>query len=117
MPAKPKPVKEHKQKRVNKERERKVLEKRLEALVRHIVYWRDSCVWVERDMDGVKCRGVIQWGHFLTRHNAPALKYDLGNSYCQCASHNLIHDKNDMMMVNWFMQTFGNEALNILINQ
>ncbi len=111
-PLQPKPKKE---KSVNR---RKVLEGQLEAIVKMIVFWRDSSQCVLQMIDGGRCRGRVVWGHFVPRARSKYLKYDLA-TFCQCDGHNLIHDSRktgggDPIFGLWFGETFGLAALHAI---
>ena len=114
MVAKPKPTKQPKKKRITSKSTRTMLEKRLEQLCREIVFWRDGSQCVERNIDGGRCRGVIQWGHLIPRQQSGWLKYDIGNTFCQCAGHNFLHDKGAQTYQVWYTQTFGAESFRML---
>lgn len=114
MPAKPKPNKQPKKKRTTSKSTRKELEIKLEKLCREIVFWRDGSQCVERNIDGGRCRGVIQWGHLIPRQQSHWLKYDIGNTFCQCAGHNFLHDKGAQTYQVWYTQTFGAGAFKML---
>jgi hypothetical protein len=97
---------------------RKQLEQQLEAIVKLIVFWRDGAQCVERDIDGGRCGGKLNWGHFIPRSRSKYLKYDLA-TFVQCDSHNLIHDSRktgggDPIFGLWFTRTFGIDALEAL---
>ena len=114
MPSKPKPPKRVKGKRRAMPR-RKQLEQQLEAVVKLIVFWRDAQACVLADIDGGRCRGDIQWGHFIPRKSSKYLKFDLA-TFSQCRGHNFLHDKNDPIFGIWFGKTFGlaaQEALSV----
>jgi len=104
----PKPTKADrpKKRKVSKPR-RKILEAQLEDICRQLVFWRDGSQCIERDIDGVRCGGGIQWGHYIPRQQSKWLKYDLGNTFCQCRNHNNLHDKGAQTMAAWFGLKFG----------
>ena len=107
---KPKPTKAGREKKHKAAKpRRKILEMQLEAMVKQIVFWRDGSECVERGIDGGRCNSVLQWGHFIPRHQSRHLKYDLA-TFCQCGSHNYLHDKGAQTMGVWFTQTFGATA-------
>lgn len=114
MIGKPKPTKQPKAKRTTTKSTRTMLEKRLEELCREIVFWRDGSQCVEREIDGGRCRGPIQWGHFIPRQQSAWLKYSIGNTFCQCAGHNLLHDKGAQTFQSWYAMTFGADALRFI---
>lgn len=114
MPAAPKPPRPPKGKKPSKPR-RKILEAQLEAIVKQIVFWRDGSECVLRYIDGGRCGGKMNWGHFIPRSRSGWLKYDLA-TFVQCDSHNLIHDSRktgggDPIFGLWFSKTFGLPAL------
>ena len=101
MPAAPKPVRENK---------KNILEQ-LDDVTRRLVFWRDECRCVEVFMDGGRCFGSIQWGHFIPRQQSKFLKYSLSNTFCQCQTHNYLHDKGAQTMGAWYGLKFGEAAL------
>lgn len=88
---------------------RKVILGQIEAIVRQIVFWRDGMQCVEVEIDGVRCGGSLQWGHFIARQQSGWLKYDLA-TFCQCRNHNNLHDKGAQTMHVWFVEKFGTGA-------
>jgi hypothetical protein len=114
---KPKPEKRVKKKRTFSKPRRKVLEGQLEAICKLIVFWRDGAVCVERGIDGVRCGGGLQWGHYIPRKQSSWLKYHLGNTFAQCRNHNNLHDKGSQTMAAWFGKTFGAKAQLALENE
>ena len=114
----PKPVRERKPRKAKVIPRRKQLEQQLEAIVKLIVFWRDGCQCVEHEIDGGRCGGKLNWGHFIPRSRSKYLKYDLA-TFVQCDSHNLIHDSRktgggDPIFGLSFVQTFGVAALEAL---
>lgn len=111
----PKPMKDdrEKKKKISLPR-RKILEAQLEAIVKAIVFWRDGGQCILRDIDGVMCRGKMDWGHFIPRNKSKFLKYDLA-TFVQCDGHNFIHDSKkaggDPIFGLWISKTFGINAL------
>jgi len=105
----PKPVRERKHKAKVMPR-RKQLAQQIEDIVRLIVFWRDGSECIEKELDGVRCGGCLQWGHYIPRQQSRWLKYDLGNSFPQCRNHNNLHDKGAQTMGVWFGATFGTPA-------
>ena len=115
MIAKPKPTKADRTRKPKKSKPRRqVLESQLEAICKQIVFWRDGCQCVESDIDGARCGNGIQWGHFIPRKQSNWLKYDLGNTFCQCGSHNYLHDKGAVTMSAWFAEMFGPRAIKVI---
>lgn len=110
-PPRPKPTKADRKRKTKAARPaRKILEKQLEDICRRIVFWRDGMECVEKELDGVRCNEVIQWGHYTPRQQSRWLKYDLGNTFAQCGSHNNLHDKGAQTMGVWFALKFGAET-------
>ncbi len=104
-----------KPKKVPVAKRKKILEAQLEAIVKQIVHWRDASTCVLVNIDGGRCGGKVNWGHFIPRARSKYLKYDLA-TFIQCDSHNLIHDSKktgggDPIFGLWFTETFGIEAL------
>lgn len=108
--SKPKPTRVKKAKCAKGPRpgSRKDLEVRLEALIRQIVWWRDGSQCVERFVDGGRCSGGIQWGHFTPRKQSRWLKLTI-QSFCQCRNHNGLHDKGSQTMANAINHLLGPE--------
>ena len=104
---KPKPAKKPKVKRITAPKRRKLLETELEALMRELVWWRDGGECVLKSMDGGRCGGPIQWGHLIARQKSPYLKFALGNSFCQCKTHNGLEHWGDPIFGIWYDKTFG----------
>jgi hypothetical protein len=69
----------------------------LEALIRAIVMRRDGNRCIEADIDGNRCGGAMQWGHFVPRSRSAWLSLTLA-TFRQCSNHNLLHRYNDPMM-------------------
>jgi len=107
---KPKPVREPKAKKLTAPKRRKLLEKEVEALMRELVWWRDGSRCVLAEIDGKKCGNGIQWGHFIPRSRSAYMVYILGNSFCQCGNHNLMHKHEDPVFGVWYSGTFGQAA-------
>lgn len=112
---KPKPAPMQGKRRKQSKPRRKILEAQIEAMVKQIVFWRDGGECVERNVDGGRCGGKMNWGHFIPRSRSKYLKYDLA-TFVQCDNHNLIHDSKrtgggDPIFGLWFAKTFGLEAL------
>lgn len=113
---KPKPLKgEREPKHKPSKPRRNILEAQLETIVKMIVFWRDAGQCVLADIDGVRCRGKSNWGHFVPRARSKYLKYDLA-TFVQCDGHNLIHDSKktgggDPIFGLWFAKTFGVDTL------
>lgn len=105
----PKPEKQKKTRRTAKSR-RKILEGQLEAIIKEIVFWRDGQQCVEKEIDGARCGNGLQWGHYVPRKQSAWLKYSLV-TFCQCGSHNYLHDKGAQTMATWFAMTFGTLAM------
>lgn len=89
----PKPLRAPKKRRS----ERKQLEAELEAIIRELVWWRDSGECIEKAIDGARCGGSLQWGHFIPRRQSRWMKFTLA-TFVQCANHNLLHDKGSPTM-------------------
>lgn len=85
----------------------KILEAQLEAICKLIVFWRDASQCVERHIDGGRCGGGIQWGHYIPRNQSNRLKYELGNTHAQCRDHNMLHLRGAQTMGVWFASYFG----------
>jgi len=108
---KPKPTKADRPKKTPRPKNRrKILESQLEDICKAIVFWRDGAECVERFIDGNRCGGGIQWGHYIPRQQSGWLKYEIGNTFCQCRNHNNLHDKGSQTMAAWFGGVFGVNA-------
>lgn len=77
---------------------RKDLERRLEDAIRELVFWRDGNTCIEHAIDGCRCGGGPQWGHFVPRKQSRWLKLMYYNTWVQCRDHNGLHDKGDQTM-------------------
>src|SRR5688500_10099227 len=87
---------------------RKDLEKQLEAMVKLIIFWRDGLECVQKEQDGIRCGGNgLGWGHYIAQKQSDWLRYDLGNVFVQCSSHNKLDYHGDKTYGLWFDQTFG----------
>ncbi len=87
----------------------------LDRLCQLITTWRDGCKCVLEDVDGVHCGSVSQWGHVIPQNNGAFLVYELSNSFRQCDSHNLIHDKrNPDLYFSWYASKWGHKAKDML---
>lgn len=109
------PILPPKPKKVPVAKRKKILEAQLEAIVKQIVHWRDASTCVLANIDGGRCGGKVNWGHFIPRARSKYLKYDLA-TFIQCDNHNMIHDSKktgggDPIFGLWFTETFGIEAL------
>jgi len=104
----PKPAREKKQRKATPRR--KVLEGQLEAIVKMIVFWRDSQMCVQQATDGARCGNGLTWGHYIAQKQSAWLRYDLGNSFCQCGNHNLLDFHGDKSYATWYTATFGQVA-------
>jgi len=97
MRPKPKPARAPKGKRKKPKSERKLLEAELEAVIRELVWWRDGGKCIEADIDGARCGGPLQWGHYVTRHESRWMKLTIA-SFVQCRNHNGLHHHNSQTM-------------------
>jgi hypothetical protein len=82
----------------------------LEALIRAIVMRRDGNRCIEADIDGGRCGGAMQWGHFVPRSRSAWLSLTLA-TFRQCSNHNLLHRYNDPMMAAAVVKLLGPEWL------
>lgn len=119
----PKPTRESrpKPKKIPVAKRRKILEAQLEAIVKQIVHWRDASTCVLVNIDGGRCRGKVNWGHFIPRNKSKYLKYDLA-TFIQCDGHNMMHDSKktgggDPIFGLWVAKNFGVEGLEALSEQ
>lgn len=87
---------------------RKQLEAELETIIRQIVWWRDGGECVEKEVDGARCGGVIQWGHYTPRRQSAWLKFTLA-TFCQCRNHNGLHDRGSQTMAYAIANLLGKE--------
>ena len=114
---KPKPEKQKKTKRVPVEKQRKRLEKQIEGIVKLIIFWRDGQQCVQRNADGARCGNGLMWGHYIAQKQSHWLKYDLGNVFVQCGSHNYLDFHGDKSYGVWFISTFGVDAAQAMENE
>lgn len=89
---------------------RTILEKQIEAIAKLIVFWRDGSECIERHIDGRRCGGGIQYGHYIPRAQSSWMKWNLGNTHAQCRNHNNLHDKGAQTMSAWFGNVLGNDV-------
>lgn len=109
--SKPKPQKQLKErKRIGKAPVRpgtkQDVAQELEALIRKIVTWRDGNKCIEADIDGARCGGSMQWGHYVTRSRSAWLSMTLA-TFRQCGNHNLLHKLQDPMMAAAVVKLLG----------
>lgn len=109
MTAKPKPTKQKRTRKFSKSR-RAILEKQLEAIVKLLIFWRDGQECVQTRQDGGRCGNGLMWGHYISQKQSHYLKFDLGNVFVQCGSHNNLDFRGDKSYSLWFIQTFGTQA-------
>jgi len=87
----------------------------LDRLCQLITEWRDGCKCVLEESDGVRCGNVSQWGHVIPQNSGSFLVYELSNSFRQCNSHNMIHDKrNPDIYFSWYAAKWGHKAKDML---
>lgn len=102
----PKPARENKD----------IVLKQLEDICRRLAFWRDGGICIEQEIDGGRCGGAIQWGHFIPRQQSKYLKYSLSNTFCQCSNHNGLHHHGAQTMGAWYSAKFGEQA-HVLIDK
>jgi hypothetical protein len=107
---KPKPTKQKKTKRVPIEKQRKKLEKQIEAVLKLIIFWRDGQQCVMNGIDGGRCGNGLMWNHFIAQKQSSFLRLDLGNVFCGCGNHNLLDFHGDKTLSIWFIKMFGIET-------
>lgn len=95
-------------------RKTKTSNRAYEDACRRLVFWRDGGECVLRSFDGGHCDGVIQWGHLIPRSASAVLKFSIANTFCQCASHNLLHRYNPSIFFSWYAFRFGPDVLYLL---
>jgi hypothetical protein len=108
------PILPPKPKKVPVAKQRKKLCKQLEAIVKEIIFWRDSQVCVQAATDGHRCGNGLMWGHYIAQKQSAWLRYELGNVFVQCGSHNQLDYRGDKSYSTWFMETFGVAAAKAL---
>lgn len=115
--AKPKPKKQAKVKRVPIEKQRKILEKQIENVLKMIIAWRDGQVCVMGQIDGARCGNGLMWNHFIAQGQSHWMRLDLGNVYWGCGSHNLLDKYGDPILGMWVQSMFGLPAVIALRNE
>lgn len=110
MTAKPKPEKQKRPSCKRSKSSRAILEKQLEAIVKLIIFWRDGQECVQVRQDGGRCGNGLMWGHYIPQKQSHWLKFDLGNVFVQCGSHNNLDYRGDKSYSLWFISTFGTKA-------
>lgn len=126
MVAKPKPTKADRPKKRKKKTPRQLITRDLDTIVREIVFLRDnqSAPLVYKaalDAQGayeytVNHSGTPQPGHVISRAKM-AVRWDLRNVHKQDASDNLLHEFYPEVYNQWYINTFGLESWNDLINE
>lgn len=102
--SKPKPIKVSKTPRRKRKSERRLLERKLDALCRDIVLDRDvRCVCPPPKNSHSE---VLQAGHLITRAKK-SVRWSLLNIHTQCSSCNLLHEHVPHRYTNWFLDKFG----------
>lgn len=107
-----KPPKEKKPKRVPVAKQRKILEKQVEGIVKMIIAWRDAQQCVMRGRG--TCGGGLMWNHLVAQGKSPWLRYDLSNVFWGCGSHNMEDHHGSTVFPAWFISTFGSAAFEAL---
>ena len=97
---------------------RKGLEKKLDQLVKEIVFIRDkhcvSCpIWKELK-EGFKGSNIMQPGHLFKR-GSKNIRWDLRNVYQQCKTCNYLHNYHDHVLTSYALGVLGEEGYNELI--
>src|SRR3990167_1611492 len=97
---------------------RKGLERKLDKLIREIVFLRDaSCVtcpiWKEIKPEFVGSP-IMQPGHYFTR-GALSVKWDLRNVYKQCKTCNFLHQYHREILAKHVLDTLGEKGFKQLI--
>ena len=104
----PKPTKaDRPKKRKASKPRRKILEKRIEEIVKFIIAWRDGQVCVFSEMDGGRCGNGLMWNHYIRQQSSSWLRYNLGNVFWGCGSHNMLEHHGDKTFDIWYTQKFG----------
>ena len=89
---------------------RKSIVKRLDAIMSLYIRARDKyCVLCGTSEN-------LTNGHLFSRV-AYSTRWDEGNCFCQCASHNLAHEYNPHTFINWYIVHFGLEAYQALLEK
>lgn len=108
MIGKPKPVRKPKRK-AKRTNARKELERKLEyEVIRPLVAWRDGSKCVCADVDGGRCKGPLQWGHYLSRHSSSWMKLTIA-TFVQCSAHNTLEYHGDKTMTKAVLRLLGQE--------
>jgi len=95
--------------------ERQLLNMALDKMCRELTFWRDGVACVLRNTDGGQCNQVIQWGHVIPQGSSAYLVHNYSNAFCQCGTHNFLHDKKaPMIYLDWYRETFGLTAYKML---
>ena len=95
--------------------DKQMYEAACDLICRLLVEWRDGLTCVLVNVDGKVCSPVPNWGHVIPQNGSASLVYELSNSFRQCSSHNMIHDKaNPEIYLEWYRSTWGALALRML---
>jgi len=96
---------------------RKGLEKKLDEIVKKIVFARDgqcvTCPIWKKIKEDFKGSDVMQPGHFFTR-GAKSVKWDLRNVYQQCKTCNFLHEYHPDVLLQHVLKTIGQEEFESL---
>jgi hypothetical protein len=115
MNPKPKPLKaDRPRKKKTSKPYRAILEKQVEAVLKEIIFWRDSQVCVMGEIDGGRCGNGLMWNHVIAQGMSSWMKLEIGNVYVGCGSHNLLDKMGDKTIAAWLSSTFGAGALGAL---
>lgn len=100
-------IKQKQVQRVPVEKQRRILEKQIEAVVKLIVAWRDGQVCVLSNIDGARCGNGLMWNHIIGQNQSRWLRLDLGNVVFGCGNHNMLDFHGDKTLWLWYVKTFG----------
>ena len=99
---------------------KKGLEKKLDELVKEIVFKRDryGCVtcpiWRGIKFDKHIMSDIMQPGHYITR-GAKTVRWDLRNVYKQCKTCNFLHEIHPEVLAKYVVATLGQKGFDELV--
>ena len=88
---------------------KKRVEKQLEAMVKMLIAWRDGQECVMRGRG--KCGNGMMWNHLVSQNSSAWLRYELGNVFWGCGTHNYKDYRGSTVMPTWFAEMFGVQTL------
>ena len=99
-------------KKLKKQFSRKAVVKQLDKVFADYIKARDKrCV---QSTKTEPCKAPLTCGHLITRANY-STRWDEGNAFGQCASHNLTHEHHPEYFTTWYIERFGAQSYQLLV--